>query len=674
MSETEALPTHEIVQPNDRALILDFGAQYRDLIYWEIVEQGIRADIVPVTANTQLDIESITSNYKAVVLSGSNKSVNDADAPTIPTELLDGRIPTMGICYGGQLIAKTLGGEVGKKEEDGHHLGEYGATDITIDPDSVAFSGLGRVTKALMSHGDSILELPPGFRQIGDSRGIVAAFESQDGRVFGTQFHPEVNDTEQGVDMFRQFLQETANIAPDPHYTEEVALGEYLHKEEAKIADILESGGEITGLISGGVDSSVVAMMAKTVAERLGRLDQLTFYFIDNGLMRTEDEEVVDMLGRSGIPVQKVDASDHFFHERITLIDKETGEEYLAGPLISEADPQLKRRLIGKAFIDISEGIMAQRRTERSATQYLLQGTNAADFVESGAHGGDVIKHHHNVTPETDAMRTSGQILEPLLGLFKHHVRSSAREMYGLPEELSDRQPFPGPGLGPRIVANPEGTLNKPENFEQLQDRLDTLLGDEVSGHIVCLNTVGNKGDGRSLTNLVVLEGAAPWDRLDELSQQITDKFSDVNRVLYAPGVTIDRARVGGVITDVTPQIAKNLRRMEEIKRSAMHREDLDPYISQHFVATLGFDLLGTGQPTLALRLFITGDKLAEMAHRRGKGSKEDYMTGIAAVPGVHIDQAGFDRVMADLDQSLRDHGTLVYDLTGKPPGTTEYE
>ncbi len=664
----------ELVQPASQVLILDAGAQYRDLIRWQVIGNGIRADMMALNAGTELSVENLRHQYQAVIISGSNHSVNESDAPTIPLELLNGQIPVLGICYGAQLIADTLGGIVAKKEGGGDHVGEYGVTTIEISPDSIAFSGMGRVLRVLMSHSDSITDLPAGFRQIGDSSGILAAFESEDGRILGTQFHPEVNDTERGREIINRFLTETVNIVPDPRYTEEAALEEYLEKEEAKIADILASGGEITGLISGGVDSSVMAMMAMCVAERLGRLDQLTFYYIDNGLMRVEDDEVVDMLVRSGIPVKQIDASDYFFNAEITLIDKVTDQKYLAGPLARESDPQVKRFLIGKAFIDVGENIMRERRSIREALQFLMQGTNAADFVESGGHGGDVIKAHHNVTPETDALRAEGRLIEPLLGLFKHHIRKAAREIYGLPPELSDRQPFPGPGLGPRIVANPGGEIKKPENFEAMQTRLDTLLADEVRAHIVCLNTVGNKGDGRSLTNLAVIEGDLSWARLNDLSKLITNSFTGVNRVLYAPGMTIDRKKISGAVTTMAPSFAKALKRMEEVKRQAMLAEAMDAYLSQYFVASLGFDLTGSSKPTLILRLFITGDKLQEMVKRRGKNAKEDFMTGVAAVPGVHIEEAAFNRVIAALQTELTDHSAVLYDLTGKPPGTTEYE
>ncbi|HSW37507.1 MAG TPA: gamma-glutamyl-gamma-aminobutyrate hydrolase family protein [Candidatus Saccharimonadales bacterium] len=658
--------------------IVDTGAQMGDVIHWQLVEAGIRPEIIRFTRGTEpLDVAAIKQKFRAVIFSGSGESVNDEGSPQIPLDLLDGSIPVWGTCFGAQAIAKALGGDVGKVQVEGQDKGEYGATAISVDPKAVIYAGIQKA-RVLMSHGDTIKSLPNGFKVTGWSGDIIASFESSDGRIVATQYHPEVAETDDGVGMMLRFLKETTGITPDPEYNLAVALDEYMAVEAAEIAEKLSTGSEIRGFLSGGVDSMVAAREVMRVAQQEGRLNQVRFYYVDNGHTRIEDDSIIDQMLAEGMPVEKIEAAHEFFHSQVMITPKD-GEPYLAPPLTEVADPELKRLIIGTIFKEISESIIAIAEVQAvsEAPVYFVQGTNASDIVESGGHGGKKIKGHHNIEA-MESLRRAGRLIEPLRGLMKYHVRYLAERRYGLPEEFASRQPFPGVGFSPRIIVNLSGELERPE--AELQARLDEVIkdqvGDRVRGHIVKIKSVGQKGDDRSIADAVFLEGDPDWGALDRLSVAITNQFGSVNRVFYAFDTIIDREDIGGAVVRDDEEHAGRLREMEEVHRQAMLRTGLDRHLSQHFVGTLPVDLYGLGSPTLALRLFITGDNLKEMVKRRSGENKETFRTGIAAVPGIHVDQAGFNKLVASLKHMLVGAGysSLVYDLTGKPPGTTEWE
>jgi len=659
----------EILNPDAEVIICDNEAQTADLIRWEIVENNIRAELVDYSREANLVSVEYLNTKKAVIFSGSRQSVNDEGATQIPLGL---KVPHFGICYGGQAIAKAYGGEVGRVTVDGHDKSESSITEIDIvDPNAVIYDRAESAT-VRMSHYDSITQIPPGFHTTAMSGNIVASFESDDGRIIGTQFHPEVRDTLDGRNMLLRYLTQTAGIVPDPSYTLEVALNEMMEREEARVHAILENGDEIRGFLSGGVDSMAAARLIVTVATRLGRMNQVKFYYVDNGHMRIEDENVIDTMIAQGMPVEKIDAAEEFFHRKVMVPDKKTGELFLAPPLVEAADPALKRDIIGIIFKHISRRIIDEAQALTDKRIYFMQGTNASDIVESRE-----VKGHHNVEAMEED-RQAGTLIEPLRHLLKYHIRLLAEKRYGLPGSFAYKQPFPGPGLSPRIIVNEKGSFEPAD--PKLQERLDNMIsyhvGHSIMGHIVNMKSVGVKGDSRSVANAVFLNstGQENWKHLEKLSRLIPDEITLVNRVFYVKNTPIDRSAIRGTRVVDDEVFTAQLRRMEEIHRQAMLDANLDEYLSQHFVGTLPVDLNGSGLPLLGLRLFITGEQLDTMAIRRRGHNKETFRTGVAAIPGKQITRHGFIKLFHTLSMNLVDHQAVAYDLTDKPPGSTEWE
>ncbi len=670
----ERLASQEPLKHEPLVAIVDNGAQLVDVIYWNVVELGIPAEIIPFTRGSEtLEVQAIKDRYKAVIFTGSNESVNNDGAPQIPPELLDGEIACMGICFGGQAIAKALGGEVGKAEVDGYHIGEYGPTEIEVEPGSLIYKGLLK-TKVLMSHGDSILTPPPGFNVTGRSNDVIASFESPDGRVIGTQYHPEVSETEKGMEIMRSFLVYVAGIEPDPSYTLPVALGEYMVEEERKIEEILERGEHIFGFVSGGVDSMVAASPVFQTAKRLNRLDQIKFYYVDTGHNCIEDDQIIELVRAEGWPIELIEAADEFFHTR-TMVKPRDGKAFLAKPLVEEADPAIKRLIIGTTFRNISDRLKEAVRASSDTKVWLMQGTNASDIIESGGLGGDQVKGHHNVEAMDD-MRKARLLVEPLAGLMKYHVRLLGESRYELPEWFTTKQPFPGVGLSPRILVNLSGELppTEPDLRFRLGNFVEAASRDSLRTLVVSLKTVGQQGDGRSLGDIAILDGDPDWQLLNQLATSIPNKFGSINRVFYVPDLNLGLNEPGGVVTRDDEVFTDQLREIEEIHRQAMISTGLDPYLSQHFVGTLGADLTGAELPTLGLRLFITGKDSDKMVKRRSGINKETFRTGVAATPGVQIPEDGFYKLIDILQSSIRHHGSVAYDLTHKPPGSTEWE
>lgn len=678
MSIDESLPggidtASELSKP---VLIADAGAQYVDVIYWQLVKRGYRSEIVHFTRRDgPLDSDALIGNYSAAIYTGSGDSVNDEGAPEIPPVLLED-MNSLGICYGAQAIAKALGGVVGKAEIDGHQVGEYGETFIDINPGAVIYRALAaaKKTKVLMSHFDSVLTLPKDFHETGKSGEIIASYESNNGKISATQFHPEVAETDNGVEMIVQFLK-NAGVEPDPNYNVEVALGEYMDREEASIADKLESGAQIRGFLSGGVDSRVACEAVVSVAKLLGRLDQVKFYYVNTGHNRIEDDTIIEQMQSEGMPVELIDATDEFFDGQVEVITK-AGETIIAGPLTQEANPEIKRLIIGNMFKKISLRIMEEAQGASELPVYFVQGTNQSDIIESGGLGGKQIKGHHNIEA-MEKLRAAGILIEPMRGLMKYHVRALGEHRYGLPEKVFKRQPFPGVGNSPRIIVNPMGEFDPtdPKSQQRLDTLLEVLSGGKLKGHLVNMKTVGAQGDDRSLKSAVFLEGESDWELLDKISIEIAKKLTMVNRFFFVSGKQLVREDIHGVTQFDDRNSTQKLNKMEEIHRKTVEDTfDIAAYLSQYFVASLPVSLIGDNQPTLAIRHFITGENLKSIAARRTAESEETFRTGIASIPGKHVDLNSFDRLVKTLYDELEGYGSVVYDITGKPPGSTEFE
>ena len=496
---------------HDTVLVVDFGAQYAQLIARRVREARVYSEIVPRTTTLA---EMLAKRPKGIIFSGGPASVHVDDAPSIDPKVYEAGIPVLGICYGAQLVAQQLGGEV--RRTGG---GEYGRTVMQRGgASSILLTGLPEEQTVWMSHGDAITAVPDGFMVTASTPGApVAALEDRDRGVYGVQFHPEVIHTERGQDVLRAFLFEVCGCRPT--WTRTSIIEEAVTEVRAQI------GGErvICGL-SGGVDSAVAAAL---VHRAVG--DQLTCVFVDTGLLRLGEAEQVEETFRRQFQVdlEHVKAADRFL-------------DVLAGV----TDPEQKRMLIGETFIRVFEEVAA----ELSDARFLVQGTLYPDIVESGGGDNATIKSHHNVGGLPDDMRF--ELVEPLRNLFKDEVRAIGAEL-GLPEEIVWRQPFPGPGLAVRII----GEVT-PERLETLR-QADAIVVEEIHraglsreiwqsfAVLPGVRTVGVMGDGRTYEYPVIVRAVtsedamtADWARLphellERISSRIINEVAGVNRVAY---------------------------------------------------------------------------------------------------------------------------------------------
>ena len=494
----------------DRVLVVDLGAQYAQLIARRVREAHVLSEIVPrdITA-----AELKARRPSGLILSGGPASVYADDAYEIDPDIFDLDVPVLGICYGHQLLAHMRGGKVARTGS-----AEYGKTKLTVSDGSGLFAQLPDTQDVWMSHGDAVVEAPPGFRVVASTSGSpVAAMEHRERRSYGVQFHPEVAHTPRGTEIMKRFLFDVCQVRPS--WTHHSII------EQSVDAIRRQVGSEkvMCGL-SGGVDSSVAAAL---VHHAVG--DQLTCVFIDHGLLRAGEADQVEETFR------------RTFH--INLVHVKAQDRFLAA-LAGVTDPESKRKIIGETFIRVFEEVAA----DLADISFLVQGTLYPDIIESGTKDAAKIKSHHNVGGLPDDMKF--ELVEPLRDLFKDEVRAIGAEL-GVPEEIVWRQPFPGPGLAVRVIG------------EVTQERLailqaaDAIVLEEIRraglylqlwqsfAVLPAIKTVGVQGDGRTYAYPLILRAVTsddamtadwarlPYELLERISSRVINEVVGINRVAY---------------------------------------------------------------------------------------------------------------------------------------------
>lgn len=632
-----------IMNMPNRVAILDAGGQYIDLVRKAVERQGLPADVLPLNTPRQ-DLEG---KYGAIIISGSPASSHAEDAPQPDSGIWETELPLLGICYGMQFMVVAHGGSVAKNaiREDGRVLTQ-------IDPTQPIYTGVKKDFTGLFTHGDFVKSIPEDFTVIGShklSDGSTAYSSIAKGNKIGVQFHPEVfDDTPEGYQLFKNFLELVAGLKPDEGFRQS-QLEELI---QAKQKDIIEqvAGRDVIAFVSGGVDSSVAA----TLAAKVIPAERLHAFYIDSGFMRDEDDMVIDALREAGLPVEKVDAVEEF-EKATSEID---GVTY--GPLVEVTDPEQKRKIIGKTFIDIQNRLVSELNLTEAL---LLQGTNAADRIESGHSKGDshtmTIKTHHNQVKEVQELKAAGLLIEPIDDLFKDEVRELGREL-GLPEELVERQPFPGPGLAIRIIGSAisdEQLQPEPQQAE-IQDFIESG-GHKTQVHLLPIRSVGVGGDERSHLSVAALDNASLGaGDLAKLGADLPAHFRDtVNRVIYALG---EQPLKDFALTKtlLTADVREQLRHADRIVFEEMRQAGLLGEIKQFPVVLIPLSFGGPGKRSIVLRPVLTSTFMTVQAMLPGRDLPEGFLNKLS------------DRILSEVDGISQ----VLLDLTNKPPATTEWE
>ena len=499
------------MKKNELILILDFGGQYNQLIARRVRECNVYSEVVPF----DISLEKIKEkNPKGIIFTGGPASVFGDDSPRCDSKIFELGIPVLGICYGMQLMSYTLGGNVASANKR-----EYGTTEVSIDNSSKLFEGFGNTNDFLMSHTDFVEKVPDGFKNIGHTSSCPnAAMENEERKLYGIQFHPEVNNSVNGTKVIKNFLYNVCNCSGDWQMSSFVEDSIKTLKE--KIGD-----GKALCALSGGVDSSVAAIL---LSKAIGK--NLTCIFVDHGLLRKNEGDEVEKIFREQYDINliRVNAEDRFLAK-----------------LSDITDPEQKRKIIGEEFIRVFE----EESKKIGTVDFLVQGTIYPDVIESGLGKSSVIKSHHNVGGLPDYVDFK-EIVEPLRNLFKDEVRKVGLEL-GIPENLVFRQPFPGPGLAIRVI----GDITK-DKLDILRET-DFIFRDEIAkaglhksinqyfAVLTNLRSVGVMGDERTYDYTVALRAVEttdfmtglwskiPYDVLEKVSSRIVNEVKHVNRVVY---------------------------------------------------------------------------------------------------------------------------------------------
>ncbi|MCL6450569.1 MAG: glutamine-hydrolyzing GMP synthase [Acetobacteraceae bacterium] len=619
-----------------RIVILECGAQYTKVIDRRVREREVRSDVL------RLDTPAAAiGGCDGIIISGGPHSVYEAKIPFDPGIFALG-VPVLGICYGMQLICQHFGGEVAPIPSQ-----EYGETWVEVDTGSELFYGLEPRQIVLMSHGDSVLRLPPGFDVIARSPACVAGIKHRDLPIYGLQFHPEVDLTINGGRMFDNFLFRVCRCPRD--FTLESRLEEAVRRVREQVG-----GRKVLILVSGGVDSCV----SYVILNRALRPDQVIALHIDNGFMRKgESAEVMESLTRLGFGnLEFIDAGAGFMKATMEWDGK------TIGPLEQASDPEHKRMLIGCHFLEVVREFLARRRLDLDET-FLAQGTLRPDLIESGnpevSGFASRIKTHHNDVDIIREQRRKNLIVETNRDLHKDEVRRLAREL-GLPEAIASRQPFPGPGLAIRVLNR---GAPPPPTYPSLAREFRRAAQEQgLDAVLTPVETVGVQGDSRTYRHLALLYPGPSlplqdWDGVRAAAKRLVDGVPYLNRVAVVLSGHRSSQELRTFCSRLDRDSVELCREVDDFVVSACTRHGVARAASQILAVLVPLHAAPEPRFSVGLRVFMTND----------------YMTGYPAPLGPVIPWECVDEIA----EWVRRHprlDLLVYDATSKPPATTEWQ
>ncbi len=594
----------------NKLAVIDFGGQYAHLIANRVRRLGVYAEVLPSYASLE-ELEP----FKAVILSGGPASVYSPDAPEFNPELLKTKVPVLGICYGHQLLCIHYGGKVEQSPQR-----EYGPAKFSPQGGSRLLEGVSSQTTMWMSHGDEVRHIPEDFHVIGQTSACpFAAISNSSNTRFGIQFHPEVTHSVEGSKVLENFL----NICG---LSKDWDMASYLENLKARLIKQCQ-GKNVFLLVSGGVDSTVAFGLLNNV---LGP-ERVKGLHIDNGLMRKdESREIMDFMSAQGFE---------------NLIFCDAKKDFL-NKLEGVYEPEAKRKIIGDTFLEVLDNQVSALRLDPEKW-IMAQGTTYPDTIESGGtKNSATIKTHHNRVPKAVEMLEKGLIIEPLAELYKDEVRALGTEL-GIPDHLVWRHPFPGPGLGVRYLCldalSAKAADNSPAGLSSY------LKEKNLKGKMLPIKSVGVQGDGRTYAHPCLLSSVPNWEAVKDVSTEITNQFSEINRVV------LEIAHAGdGEYIAVEQQLDENklhfLREADALCTEALFANNLYKDIWQMPVVLLPLEI--GGKPVVVMRPIHSSEAMTA-----------NY---------AEIDFG----ILNNLWEKLKAIGTgaLLYDITHKPPGTIEWE
>lgn len=616
----------------EKLAILDCGGQYTKVIDRRVRELGVKSDIFPINVKAEKLVD-----YKSVILSGGPNCIGQDERLGFDYKIFELGVPVLGICYGMQLMSDYFKGVV-----DSNVIKEYGQCEVEIDITSPIFEGLSTVEKVLMSHGDTVKVLPEGFKIIGKSGDAIAAVGNDSKKMYGVQFHPEVDLTENGMKMLENFIRKVAK------YQEVYALDDRI---ETSVKMIQEKVGnnKVIVLVSGGVDSAVTAALLIKALEP----DQIYAIHVDSGFMRKNESDVIcENLKRLGLKnLFRENAKEYFFNTKVEVDGK------VLGPLVETTDPEEKRAIIGDIFLKVTAQVIDRLGLDPEKT-FIAQGTLRPDLIESGnpdisgfAHK---IKTHHNDVKAVRDARAKGLIVETNSDWHKDEVRKVAR-MLGLEEEIASRQPFPGPGLAIRLLCHDKAQEIKISE-EDVKKLAEILEGTNQKGYIVPIKSVGVQGDARSYRNLCLMSGNGidlDWKTVTSKAKQITDTIGTINRVGYILNKKSIENKIECFDMRIGDECVDLLREIDNIVTTNLKTAK----VNQTFAVLLP---IGSSKKySVAIRTFVTND----------------FMTGRPGEIGKEVTKEMIEKTVNEITNEYGDKiEFIIYDVTSKPPATCEWQ